>query len=240
MTVGPILPPMTQSLQSKDAAGGPAERPKRRTQAERSAETRRVLLETAIRCLHGQGYAATTTLLVAQEAGLSRGAMLHQFPTRVDLMIFVVQSVFDDEIAIYDARLSAIADPRERLFSLPEIVWDVLSRPSGVAVLEILQGSRSDPALVERLAPIQAQIEQNALAQLDRWYGSEAAASKTAMRLVVWAIRGLSIAQVLAPDPEEIHKSVALLRRLLEAYVERPRDESQSGATRRQGVQERQ
>jgi AcrR family transcriptional regulator len=218
---------MTQSAKSQKAA--PAERPKRRTQAERSGETRRVLLETAIRCLHAQGYAATTTLLVAQEAGLSRGAMLHQFPTRVDLMLFVVQSVFEDEIAIYDARLAALQDPKERLAAFPEIVWDVLSRPSGVAVLEILQGSRSDPALAERLAPIQAQIEQNALTQLERWYGAEGTASKTAMRLVVWAVRGLSIAKVLAPDPDEIHKSVALLSRMLQAYGERPRDTRRSG-----------
>jgi hypothetical protein len=43
------------------------------------------------------------------------------------------------------------------------------------------------------------------------------------MRLVVWAVRGLSIARVLAPDPEEIEKSVTLLRRMLEVYAERPR-----------------
>ena len=41
--------------------------------------------------------------------------------------------------------------------------------------------------------------------------------------LVVWAVRGLSIAQVLAPDPDEIEKSVILLRRMLEVYAERPR-----------------
>jgi AcrR family transcriptional regulator len=215
---------MTQDVQISNPATAQAGRPPRRTQAERSAETRRILLETTINCLHARGYAATTTLLVAEEAGLSRGAMLHQFPTRVDLMIFVVQSVFDDEVAIYDARLAAISDPRERIFAFPEIVWEVLSRPSGVAVLEILQGSRSDPALAERLAPLQAQIEQNALRLLERWLGETGGASKTAMRLVVWAVRGLSIAQVLAPDPEEIEKSVTLLRRLFEAHAERPRD----------------
>ncbi len=215
---------MTQGAQISKPASAPAERPRRRTQAERSAETRRILLETTIRCLHTRGYAATTTLLVAEEAGLSRGAMLHQFPTRVDLMMFVVQSVFDDEVAVYDARLSAIADPKARMSAFPEIVWEVLSRPSGVAVLEILQGSRSDPALAERLAPLQAQIEQNALTLLQRWFGESGGASKTAMRLVVWAVRGLSIAQVLAPDPEEIEKSVQLLRRLFEVYAERPRD----------------
>lgn len=214
---------MTQGLQTRGATPA-APRPPRRTQAERSAETRRILLETTIRCLHTQGYAATTTLLVAEQAGLSRGAMLHQFPTRVDLMMFVVQSVYDDEVAIYDAKLGEISDPKERLLAFPEIVWEVLSRPSGVAVLEILQGSRSDPALAERLAPLQAQIEKNALERLDRWYGAEGGGSKTAMRLVVWAVRGLSIAQVLAPDPDEIPKSVALLRRLFEAYVDRPRN----------------
>jgi AcrR family transcriptional regulator len=211
---------MTQGLQTAASA---IVRPRRRTQAERSSETRRILLETTIRCLHTRGYAATTTLLVAQEAGLSRGAMLHQFPTRVDLMMFVVQSVFDEEVAIYNARLAAIPDAKERKYAFPQIVWEVLSRPAGVAVLEILQGSRSDPDLTERLAPLQAEIEENALALLVRWFGDGGAGSKTLMRLVVWAVRGLSIAQVLAPDPEEIEKSVTLLRRMLEVYAERPR-----------------
>jgi AcrR family transcriptional regulator len=161
----PDLPVMTQGLQTRDAASAPTRVP-RRTQAERSSETRRILLETTIACLHTRGYAATTTLLVAEQAGLSRGAMLHQFPTRVDLMMFVVQSVFDDEVVIYDARLAAIPDAKERLYAFPQIVWEVLSRPSGVAVLEILQGSRSDPDLTVRLAPLQAEIEQNALSLL--------------------------------------------------------------------------
>lgn len=197
------------------------ERPRRRTQAERSASTRATLLDAAIRCLHEKGYAATTTLLVAEEAGLSRGAMLHQFPTKVDLMTYVVQSVFDEEMGVYDAKLSAFPDAKQRIQAFPEIVWEVLSRPSGVAVLEILQGSRSDPELAARLAPIQAKIEEDALQRVDRW--SEASNSKAAMRLVVWAARGLSIAQVLAPDPQEIPKSIALLSRMFAAYADRPR-----------------
>lgn len=123
---------MTQGSQTRDAASA-ATRTPRRTQAERSAETRRILLETMIACLHARGDAATTTLLVAELAGLSWGAMLHQFPTRVDLMMFVAQSVFDDEVAIYDARLAAIPDFKARLYAFPQIVWDVLSRPSGAA-----------------------------------------------------------------------------------------------------------
>ena len=99
-------------------------------------------------------------VVVADEAGVSRGAMQHQFPTRTDLMLFVVRAVFDEEMAVYAERLRAVPDPKAQALALPELVWEVLSRPSGVAVLEILQGSRSDPVLAERLAPLQAQIER--------------------------------------------------------------------------------
>ena len=115
-----------------------SERPRRMTQAERTARTRAKVLATAIDCLHAEGYAATTTSLVAQRSG-SRGAMLHQFPTRADLMLAVVEAAFEEEMDLYDARFGAIADPKERVLAIPEAVWETLSRPAGVAVLEILQ-----------------------------------------------------------------------------------------------------
>jgi hypothetical protein len=59
---------------------------------------------------------------VTQEAGLNRGATFHQFPARVDLMMFAVQSVFDDEVAVYDARLSEIPDAKERIYAFLQIV----------------------------------------------------------------------------------------------------------------------
>ena len=59
----------------------PASRP-RRSQAERSAATREALLDAAIDCLYEHGYSRTTTAMVAERAGLSRGAHLHHFQTR--------------------------------------------------------------------------------------------------------------------------------------------------------------
>lgn len=192
----------------------------RRTQAERSAGTRSVLLDAAIRTLHEHGYGATTTMLVAEVAGVSRGAMLHQFRTKAELMTYVVEAVFEEEIQRYTERLAGITDPRARLLAYPEIVWEVLSRPSGVAVLEILQGSRSDPDLAARLAPVQDRIEKDAL----RWTGNmedkDARAGLALMRLVVWAVRGLSIAEVLAPDRGGVRDSVKLLKRLIEAGLD--------------------
>ncbi len=191
---------------------------KRRTQAERSAETRARMLEATVRCLREKGYAATTTLLVAEQAGVSRGAMLHQFPTKVDLMLFVVREVYRDELRAYARLLGAFPDDRARLSAIPEVVWQVLSRPAGVAVLEIMLGSRSDPVLAERLGPLQKEIEADSFTQVrsyERALGREIPASY--IRLVVWAVRGLSIAQMLTDDPGGIEDSVRFLRQLLDA-----------------------
>jgi AcrR family transcriptional regulator len=184
----------------------------RRTQAQRSDGTRTRLLEAAIRCLHESGYAATTTSLVAQRAGVSRGAMLHQFPTKVDLMLYVVRAVYDREVEEYVARLGHIRDLREKLLALPEAAWDVLSRPSGVAVLEVLQGSRSDPELAERLLPMQSMIETESFAWARRFDDIYGAPITTAlMRLMVWTVRGLSVAKTLDPEAD-LARVVTLMR----------------------------
>ncbi|KGB53086.1 Transcriptional regulator, TetR family [Sphingopyxis sp. LC81] len=197
-----------------------AEKARRRTQAERSAGTREVLLAAAIDALHEHGYAATSTMLVAEKAGVSRGAMLHQFRTAADLMTFVVEAVFDEELERYSEYLTSIKDPEQRLLAYPEMAWDVLSRPSGVAVLEIFLGSRSDPQLCEKLAPVQARIEEQALAFTRLAAPGDVRGAMALMRLVVWAVRGLSVAQVLAPAPGSVRDSVKLLRRLMAAGLE--------------------
>ena len=87
--------------------------PIRRTHEERSATTRRKLIEAAIHCLRTYGYAATSTTLVAEIAHLSRGAMLHQFGTKVDLMLAVAKHVIEVQNQFIAESLEAsLARPR--------------------------------------------------------------------------------------------------------------------------------
>ena len=59
-------------------------------QAEKSALTRQAILEAAVRCFVEHGYANTTTAMIADEASVSRGAMMHHFPSRAAVMNAVV------------------------------------------------------------------------------------------------------------------------------------------------------
>jgi AcrR family transcriptional regulator len=196
----------------------------RRTQAERSAETQRKLIDAAIAVLHRVGYGATTTGLIAEEAGVSRGAMLHQYPTKVDLMLAVVAEVYSRETQEYRARGALAATPRERFFQFPDLMWDVLTRPSAMAVLEIMMGSRSDPDLAARLAPLEAQIEAASRATVERILhegGFPDLPEVNAMRrLFVAAVRGLSIDLMMVKDRAELEDAIHLLKRLLRALYE--------------------
>jgi AcrR family transcriptional regulator len=195
--------------------------PERLTQEERSANTRARLLKAVIESLYTRGYAATTTMVVLEDSGVSRGAMLHQFPSKVDLMLYVVRAVYEEELRLYREGLDAFSDPHERLLAFPEVAWKVLGRPAGVAVLEIIQGSRSDAELSRRLKPLQKEIEQDSFKQASALIsGADVGASPVATRLVVWAIRGLSIASIVAEQPREVEKSVALLRDMLAVAIE--------------------
>lgn len=65
----------------------------RSTQAERSARTRRALLESAARGLSRYGYGNLVLERVASEAGYTRGALYHQFKDKEDLALAVIDWV---------------------------------------------------------------------------------------------------------------------------------------------------
>ena len=191
----------------------------RRTQAQRTAETRQALIEGTIEVIHRAGYAAASTELIAEQAGNTRGAILHHFGTRATLMAEVMRHVFEQEEAEY-GRLARELRLGRRVADWVELAWRVLSKPSGYAVLEILLASRADPELAARVAPMQAAIEQTALKDLMGWFDEDEETALDRMRLLHWSIRGLSMARMLAARPEEIDRAVAMLRRWLQTAEE--------------------
>src|SRR5690242_8997390 len=61
--------------------------------AERSATTRLKLVEATIQCLYELGYHQTSTVVVTKRAKVSRGAMLHHFPSKADLMMAAMEYI---------------------------------------------------------------------------------------------------------------------------------------------------
>ncbi len=86
----------------------------RRTQAERSETTQTKLIHAAIALMRTRGYGGLRTAEVSEVAGVSRGAQLHHFPTKHELILATVRYM-NERIAIESRRrakaASTAADP---------------------------------------------------------------------------------------------------------------------------------
>lgn len=84
----------------------------RRTQGERSAVTRGALVAAGRRLFGSEGYAAVGTERIAREAGVTRGALYHQFPDKAELFAAVLDEV-EAEIAMRIAEAVGGHDPAD-------------------------------------------------------------------------------------------------------------------------------
>ena len=86
-------PAPRQKLRSRrDSSTEPKFAP-RRTQAERSETTRKQLLEAATKLIRQKGFGGLRTIEVASVAGVSRGALMHHFPSKHALVVAVLTHV---------------------------------------------------------------------------------------------------------------------------------------------------
>jgi AcrR family transcriptional regulator len=123
--------------------------PRSSLQEERSAETRRRLLEAAIACLNERGYTETTTTEIAGRAGVSRGAQVHHFRHKEELVIGALEHICERRLAELEFAFEElpIGGLEFRLETLIDLMWTAFRGPSFYAWLELLVASRTEPIL---------------------------------------------------------------------------------------------
>lgn len=173
----------------------------RRSQAERSAATREALLEATIACLVQDGYAKTTTSLVAERAGVSRGAHLHHFQTRNALVAAAMERLAERRGRQLLEAAESLPPGRERLVRGLNLLWAGYASPLYQAALELWTHARTDPELRERLVAVERGLDRQTLA-VTRQLFAELADKPDFDRLVEMAaatMRGLALLDTLHP-----------------------------------------
>lgn len=202
----------------KPVKASKSEKPVRRKQEDRSAATRARILEACIQSLYEEGYGSASMVRICERAEVSRGAMLNQFPTKADLMRGVLDSLFALQFQFVNERLALINNPVERFRKLLDVTWEASNRPIGYAILEILVGSRSDPAMnAEFQEHIRNTVGQNW--HLVETYAEQAKFSlsdndRDFILIIGLTIRSMLIESRINPnvDPERIIKRLSELR----------------------------
>jgi AcrR family transcriptional regulator len=198
-------------------------RPIRRTQAERSAATIARLICATISILHKHGYTATTTTMVAELAGVSRGAMLHHYPTKVQLMAATVYATYDSDIAAYQAVMLDVSNKDDLLDQLIDTAWACFRSANGIAQTEIWIATRSDPELAAVVLPVHQKIMRRSVLGLKSVLG-EAVIDKNLkiehiLTYLVSALRGLSLQGVLGSSEQELSTGVDLIKATIKAIT---------------------
>jgi AcrR family transcriptional regulator len=89
----------------------------RRTQAERTAATRARLLDAGRQLFAADGYAAVPTQAIVDAAGVTRGALYHQFGDKSGLFAEVYEEVERDLVTRISARIVA-TEPVDQLAAM--------------------------------------------------------------------------------------------------------------------------
>jgi AcrR family transcriptional regulator len=129
-------------------------------QARKSAATRLQILEATLRCFTKLGYFHTTTPAIAEEAGLSRGAMLHHFPTRMDVVRAAIEHLHAKRLKAFRAAVEGLPPGENRASAALRAHWEQLNHPLYAVFIELYVAARTDPELADVLHPAEVAFER--------------------------------------------------------------------------------
>lgn len=165
--------------------------------------TRARIVDAAVESLIEVGVAATTTLEVQRRAGVSRGALLHHFPSREELFGAAVGLlVARNEQAVRDELTAATPEGDPLLRSL-RVLRAVMRGPSFAAEMELWAVARTDPRLRDVLRQAEGAARRDLYRVVEEVMGPEPTASPaypTVAELTVQLLRGMAISDVLSRE----------------------------------------
>ncbi|MFC5288792.1 TetR/AcrR family transcriptional regulator [Actinokineospora guangxiensis] len=171
-------------------------------QQDRSRATRRRLLDAAVGCLAELGWTGSTVSVVAERAGVSRGAAQHHFPTREDLVTAAIEHVTDERLAQLRADLPALPPGYDRTEHVVLTIGEMYAGKLFRAALQLWVAAASDDTLRAKVVPLEAHVGREAhrltVEALDA--DESHPGVRESVQATLDLARGLGLANVLTDD----------------------------------------
>lgn len=196
---------------------------RRRTQEERSATTRAALLDATIDCLVEYGYANLTTTRVVERAGVSRGAQVHHFPTKAELVSEAVRHLAGKRIEEFLQTMPRLPRSEEKRVSrILDLIWEVHNGPLFEAAIELWVAARTDAELRASLVGVEQDVSQTVASVGPSLFPEIASRPnfQTDVDSAMAAIRGLALLRFI-DDPENVDRRWRRTkRRMMEIFTQ--------------------
>ena len=220
----PRAPGARQKLRSRrDSTAEPKYAP-RRTQAERSETTRRQLLDAAVKLIRKNGFGGLRTIEVADLAGVSRGALMHHFPSKHELVVAVLTYV--NEVTFTQSMRRAQSARHDGGDPIDGIIQDAQDFFFGDYFFIELAIGMSDESTRRLKRETQQFARQTRFSIEATWLdtlissGIPEQLAKDVLALTLSVVRGFSVRMLIENDPEHFSRLLGVWRRIIRQHIE--------------------
>jgi AcrR family transcriptional regulator len=185
-----------QALPARPVAG-------RRRQEDRTREARQRLRDAAIAVLIERGYNGLTTKEVITRAGVSNGALMHHYASKMDLVVDATADVYEAATARGERIAATAASGRDPIGGFVRDCTSVYFEWPFLAAVEILVVARTDPGLMEQIQPVMQRYRE---VTNERWLGVFAKAgisqekASQVLNLTLNLVRGMAVNRLWQSD----------------------------------------
>lgn len=180
----------------------------RRTQVERTAAMRMRLLDATIECLVTYGYAGTTTPRVAEFAGVTRGAQIHHFRSKEDLVVAAIEHLAQQRAQAAIRELGRVQSSPDPVSTVLDFLWEAHQGPMVIATLELWVAARTDSVLARHIERVEPVVNSTLISAISQLVPDHPAQKE--IRNIVYtamdALRGILVASFVDRDNERARR----------------------------------
>lgn len=208
--------------------------PQPRKQQERSARTKRALVQATIDLMVERGYSQLTVTEIAKRAGVSSGARVHHFSTKNDLVLAALKHSYQESIVKGRKSVHRLSQAKNPIRALFANLMDLYFDPFFLSSLELVLSTRMEPVLSKQLRQVIGAYHETIRdvwveALIQNRYARQDASAIYAM--VLDTVRGMAMTSSWNPDTARNKRQARQVEALLmEAYAPTGAAQSRRGA----------
>lgn len=166
------------------------------------------LLDATVECLVTHGYSGTTTPRIAEMAGVTRGAQIHHFKSKEDLVVAAIEHLAQQraQAAIHEfGRVNSSTDLGSTVL---DFLWEAHQGPLFIATMELWVAARTDPVLAQQIQRVEPVVNSTLITAIAQLLPEHPAQKE--LRNIVYtamdALRGILIASFVDQDTERARR----------------------------------
>ena len=188
-------------------------------QAEKAQATRQKLLNAAVDSLNEVGYFGSSTVKIAERAGVARGTMLHHYPTKDALVLAALEEVLTRRVQDFEREIASV-DVQD-LGVMMRTLWQALKGPTFNAWLELAVASRTHPPLTHELHALMKRFDTMVMTMVENRIPADLLQPfdlKTAVSIGFSAFNGLAMDRLQMSSEEVDLKVDALIQMIVMVF----------------------